>query len=102
MKTNHEDSWVANRLATIEPQWSPNFARGRELLDARLAGRRHSWPWMAAAAASAAVCVAVLALPGTRALAQELWYRFVLNRVDVVPVSYTHLRAHETRHDLVC
>src|SRR5450756_1265152 len=21
---------------------------------------------------------------------------------DVVPVSYTHLRAHETRHDLVC
>src|SRR5450756_2760540 len=22
--------------------------------------------------------------------------------VDLVPVSYTHLRAHETRHDLVC
>src|SRR5450756_3186262 len=21
---------------------------------------------------------------------------------DIVPVSYTHLRAHETRHDLVC
>src|SRR5665648_1280990 len=21
---------------------------------------------------------------------------------DMVPVSYTHLRAHETRHDLVC
>src|SRR5428012_20791 len=23
-------------------------------------------------------------------------------RGDLVPVSYTHLRAHETRHDLVC
>src|SRR5450756_643159 len=22
--------------------------------------------------------------------------------VDLAPVSYTHLRAHETRHDLVC
>src|SRR5665648_1129588 len=25
-----------------------------------------------------------------------------VNRVGQVPVSYTHLRAHETRHDLVC
>ena len=25
-----------------------------------------------------------------------------LNRIKRVPVSYTHLRAHETRHDLVC
>src|SRR5450759_2668496 len=24
------------------------------------------------------------------------------NRQTSVPVSYTHLRAHETRHDLVC
>src|SRR5450759_3119994 len=23
-------------------------------------------------------------------------------RIDLTPVSYTHLRAHETRHDLVC
>src|ERR1035437_3019885 len=91
MENNHEDRWVANRLATIEPQWSPNLARGLKLLDARLAGRRHSWTWMAAAAATAAVCVAVLALPGTRALAQELWYRFVLNRVDVVRLDLSKL-----------
>jgi hypothetical protein len=94
METNHEDSWVANRLATIEPQWSPNLVRGRELLDARLAGRRYSWTWMSAAAATAAVCVAVLALPGTRALAQELWYRFVLNRVDVVRLDLSKLPVH--------
>src|SRR5450759_5333986 len=25
-----------------------------------------------------------------------------LSRPDITPVSYTHLRAHETRHDLVC
>jgi hypothetical protein len=91
METNHEDRWIANRLATIEPQWSPNLARGRELLEARLAGRRHSWTWMAAAAATAAVCVAVLALPATRAIAQEFWYRFVLNRVDVVRLDLSKL-----------
>src|SRR5580658_4758926 len=94
METNHEDRWVANRLATIEPQWSPNLARGRELFDARLAGRRHSWPWMASAAATAAVCVAMLAFPGTRALAQELWYRFVLNRVDAVRLDLSKLPVH--------
>ena len=94
METNHEDRWVANRLATIEPQWSPNLTRGRELLDARLAGRRHSWTWMAAAAATAAVCVAMLALPGTRVLAQELWYTFVLNRVDVVRLDLSKLPLH--------
>ena len=93
METNRKDSWVANRLATIEPQWSPNLARGRELLDARLLGRRRSWTWMAATA-TAAVCVAVLALPGTRALAQELWYRFVLNRVDVVRLDLSKLPLH--------
>ena len=94
METNHEDLWVANRLATIEPQWSPNLARGRALLDAGLEGRRHSWSWIAAAAAAAAVCVAVLALPATRAIAQELWYRFVLNRVDVVRLDLSKLPLH--------
>ena len=93
METNHDDNWVANRLATIEPQWSPNLARGRELLDAKLAKPRRSWTWMAAAA-TAAVCVAVLAFPGTRALAQELWYRFVLNRVDVVRLDLSKLLLH--------
>src|SRR5450759_5527994 len=28
-------------------------------------------------------------------------FRFVTDRL-IGPVSYTHLRAHETRHDLVC
>lgn len=99
METNHEDRWVAGRLAVIEPRWSPNLVRGRELLNARLARRRHSWTrmtWtrMATAAAAAVVCVAVLALPNTRALAQELWYRFVLDRVDVVRLDLSKLPLH--------
>lgn len=91
METNHEDQWIANRLATIEPHWSPNLARGRALLDSKLEKRHHSLKWIAVAAASAAVCVAVLAPPGTRALAQELWYRFVLKRVDVVRLDLSKL-----------
>lgn len=94
MESNREDHWVADRLATIEPQWSPNLARGRELLHARLAGQRYSWTWKAAAAATAAACIAVLAIPTTRALAQELWYRFILNRVDVVRLDLSKLPLH--------
>ena len=91
METNHENRWVANQLATIEPQWIPNLTRGRELLDAKLAERHRLWTWMAVAAATAAVCAAVLASPGTRALAQGLWYRFVLQRVDVVRLDLSKL-----------
>lgn len=91
MGTNHEDQWLANQFATIEPQWSPNLARGRALLDSKLEKRHHSLRWIAVAAASAAVCVALLAVPATRALAQELWYRFVLKRVDVVRLDLSNL-----------
>jgi len=94
MEIDHEDSWVANRLSAIDPQWSPDLARGRRLLDARLANRRHSFAWMATAAATVAVCVVMLALPETRALAQELWHRFVLNRVDIVRLDLSKLPLH--------
>ena len=94
MEANHEDRWIAGRLAAIEPQWRPNLAHGRELLDARLTARRHSWTWVAAAAATAAVCLAALAFPGTRALAQGLWYRLVLNRVDAVRLDLSKLPLH--------
>src|SRR5450756_3024449 len=30
------------------------------------------------------------------------WTGMVARLPTVMPVSYTHLRAHETRHDLVC
>ena len=33
--------------------------------------------------------------------AKPYWAKFVVV-LFLMPVSYTHLRAHETRHDLVC
>jgi hypothetical protein len=108
METNHEDRWVAQRLAILEPEWRPDFAHGRQLLDAGLARRPHSRSWIAALAA-AAVCLAAFALPQTRALAQQLWYHFVLNRVDVVRLDLSDLPLHaqvtmtspsEAAHDL--
>jgi hypothetical protein len=102
METNREDQWIANKLATIEPHWSPDLVRGRELLDSRLEKGHHSLKWIAVVAGCAAVCVAVLALPGTRTLAQELWYRFVLQRVDVVrlDLSKLPLQMHVTTNGL--
>jgi hypothetical protein len=91
METNHEAQWVADRLATLEPQWSPNLASGRALFASKLEKRHHSLTWTAVATATAAVCIVVLALPATRALAQQLWYRFILNRVDVVRLDLSKL-----------
>jgi hypothetical protein len=91
METNHEAQWIADRLATLEPHWSPNLARGRALLASKLEKRRHSLTWIAVATTTAAMCFAVLALPATKALAQQLWYRFILNRVEVVRLDLSKL-----------
>lgn len=91
METNHEDRWVAGRLSALEPQWQPDYARGRQLLDAGIAGRVRGRSWRAAAALAAGLCIAALALPQTRAFAQALWYRLVLNRVDVVRLDLSEL-----------
>ncbi len=90
MEINHEDGWVKERLAALEPQWNPDFARGRQLLHAGLAKPARPWPLMAAAAAIA-LCLAALALPQTRAFAQELWQRLTLHRVDVVRLDLSDL-----------
>lgn len=91
METNHKAQWIADRLATLEPHWSPNLARGRALLASKLEKRHHSLTWIAVATATAAVCVAVLALPATRALAQQLCFRFILNHVEVVRLDLSKL-----------
>jgi hypothetical protein len=102
METNHKDQWIADRLATLEPRWSPNVAGGRALLASKLEKRNHSLRWIAVAAATAAVCIAVLAPPATRALAQQLWYRLILNRVEVVrlDLSKLPLQMHVTTNGL--
>src|SRR5450756_3057517 len=46
----------------------------------------------------------IILRPLTVHLRFELWLPIFGNSAQyfAVPVSYTHLRAHETRHDLVC
>lgn len=90
MEANHEDRWVDSQLVTLEPQWRPDYAHGRRLLDAGLAKRQGSWVWVAAATVGA-LCIAALVIPQTRAFAQQLWYRLVLGRVDVVRVDLSNL-----------
>ncbi len=89
MEMNNEMNWVDDRLAVLEPAWRANMARGSELLDAGLRRRVPFRLWIPAAAA-AAVCIAV-ALPQTRAVAQQLWNHFALNRVEVVRVDFSKL-----------
>src|SRR5665648_1242666 len=38
----------------------------------------------------------------TTTLDDRFFWNSIENTVSIFPVSYTHLRAHETRHDLVC
>jgi hypothetical protein len=90
MERNEESRWVLERMAELDPAWSPDFARGRKLLDDGLGRPRRArlWPVLAAAAA---VCAAVVALPQTRVLAQQLWVQYILHRVDVVSVDLSDL-----------
>src|SRR5579863_5308765 len=72
METNHDDRWVAGQLALLDPEWRPDLAHGRSLLEEGLKKPARSSSWMVVAAA-AAVCIAAVALPQTRAFAQQLW-----------------------------
>jgi hypothetical protein len=89
METNNEMKWVDARLALLEPAWRADGARGGELLEAELRRRAPFRVWVPAAAA-VAVCIAV-ALPQTRAVAEQLWNHVFLNRVEVVRVDFSAL-----------
>jgi hypothetical protein len=90
MEKNDETRWVAERLSALDPVWQTDFARGKKLLDAGL--RKQTRPWFGmVAAVAAAVCIATVALPQTRALAQQLWSHLILNRVDVIRVDFSDL-----------
>ena len=87
MEQNRNDLWAAERLASTKPSWSPNPTRGRALLSARLHAPNRLRGWFTVPAAATALCMLVLAIPTTRAFAEDLWYRFVLDRVDVVQLD---------------
>lgn len=86
METKDDSRWVAERLSKVEPAWVPNVTRSRVALDRQLRPQPRRKAWIAASAL-AGLAVAILALPQGRAIAQELWFRLFLNRIDVVRVD---------------
>lgn len=85
MKSNEETRWIAEKLSSLEPDWTGRLAHGRVLLEAGEAprsGRR----WMLA---MAAVLVLAVALPQTRAIAQDLWRRLMVRQVEVIQVDFS-------------
>src|SRR5579875_3069003 len=102
MEPNRNDLWAAERLALIKPNWNPNLTRGRASLNARLHARSPHWHWFTVPSAATALCILVLAIPASRTFAEDLWYRFVLDRVNVVQLDLSNnpLHTHVTTNGL--
>lgn len=86
MERTAEHDWIAARLAVTEPRWEPDARRARAALDAAHRGRTHPHrrPVRLAAAATVVFVAAALLAPSGRAVAQELWYRLFVSRLEVV------------------
>src|SRR5687768_1766792 len=83
----NETQWVEDRVKALAPggDCQPDLTRARDAVQALddravIRGRRR---WMAAAA-----CLALLLLPWPRAVAQQVWWRLTLNRVEVVQATH--------------
>jgi hypothetical protein len=89
---SHPDNtrWTAARLAAVAPTWEPDLVRARTLLRPQPPTARPRRALYAAAAATAALIVAFVS-PTSRALAQDLWYRWFVTRVAVVRVDLSKI-----------
>ena len=87
-KPDRLEEWVSQRMVASSPAtgW-PDAAAARTRLDRRLAVRpRRLWLW---AGATAAACLGVLfAVPGSRAVARQLWDQVVLGRIQVLVADF--------------
>ena len=83
----HVDDWVNHRMAASQrPAAWPDTRTAWTRLDERIAQRpTRVWLW---AGATAAVFVAVLALPASRAIAQRLWDQVIFGRIQVLITNY--------------
>ncbi|WP_031499499.1 hypothetical protein [Bryobacter aggregatus] len=90
MENNLESRWVRDRLATLEPSWTPNSVRARALLEQKQRPATPRKIWMAAATAVALLAILVT-LPQSRALAQNLWDRLFLNHVEITRLDLSKL-----------
>ncbi len=91
MEAQDNAQWVAERLAVVRPTWEPETGKARLLMEERSTPRTRLHGWKLAAASMAAFALAVVVLPQGRAIAQELWFRLFLNRIDVVRVDLSDL-----------
>jgi hypothetical protein len=84
------DDWVDQQLASLAvPDREPNTDRALAALKMRTQNRQATlrrWVWTAMAAS--VVCAALLSMPRARGLAQALWDRLFLSRVDVARVNF--------------
>lgn len=90
MEINSESRWVAERLARTEVAWSPRLGRGLALLEERRRPSKSMAGWLAVAA-TAGVLLLVAALPASRVMAQELWYRVMMHRISMVQIDLSQL-----------
>lgn len=90
METNENAAWVAERLATLRPDWEANPSRASVLLKERMEIQPRSRRWVFAMAATTAVVAFALVLPEGRLKAQELWYRFIVKSFSVVRLDLSN------------
>jgi hypothetical protein len=91
MDMHPENAWVAARLAALTPTWNPNPARGRAAIDRATVPRRRAPAYRLAPAAAGVLLAAVLLAPSGRAVAQELWYRLFVSRLQVVRLDLSRV-----------
>jgi hypothetical protein len=86
MERTSEHDWIADRLAVTAPRWEPDPRRARAALARAVAGHGHRArrAYRIATAAAVFLVAAVVLAPSGRAVAQELWYRLFVSRVEVV------------------
>src|SRR5215471_17012046 len=88
--------WVEERMAMIAPadEWEPNAEAARTRLQGRLSARRPATTraWLPRAA-TAVVCIVLLfAIPTTRALTRQLWWKLTMQKVEVVQTDFQKLQ----------
>ena len=86
-KHEHMEEWVNQRVRVsgVPAAW-PDVDTAWNRLEDRLTRRSAGvWVW---AAAAAAVCAFVFAVPASRAVAQRLWDQVILGRIQVLVTDY--------------
>ena len=89
MERTPEEQWVMARLDAVAPAWAPTIARARLDLATR---PRRSQAWLGyGVAAGVAVAMVIFAAAPVATIAQDLWYRIAVSRVDVVRLDFSNV-----------